>query len=169
MQVNETLAEREPVVELANGWKMVGTTTYGTVPSGNYFIGTSNGVQKFYKSKGTSKLRADRAYFIAPSTVNQTASSANFSYVMPAKNVVKSGVLERNIEPIDFDSRLFMIMGPDNVEDETDDISTMTVKIVNHVDDAIYNMNGQKVGDASSRNQLPKGVYISNNKKIVIK
>ena len=168
MQVDKTLSEVEPVVELENGWKMVGTTTYGTIPDGHYFIGTSNGVQKFYRSKGTSKLRAYRAYFVAPASETETASSANLSYVLFDKEEVNDASEDKAIQPINFDERLFIVMGPDEVP-EVDSVSPMTFKVVGHNDNGdIYNMHGQKVGDASTRNRLPKGVYISNNKKFVI-
>ena len=113
MQVDKTLSEVEPVVELENGWKMVGTTTYGTIPDGHYFIGTSNGVQKFYRSKGTSKLRAYRAYFVAPAseTETETASSANLSYVLFDKEEVNDASEDKAIQPINFDERLFIVMG----------------------------------------------------------
>ena len=164
------MSEVEPVVELENGWKMVGTTTYGTIPDGYYFIGTSNGVQKFYRSKGTSKLRAYRAYFVAPASEaeTETASSANLSYVLFDKEEVNDASEDKAIQPINFDERLFIVMGPDEVP-EVDSVSPMTFKVVGHNDNGdIYNMNGQKVGDAHTGNRLPKGVYISNNKKFVI-
>lgn len=169
MQVNNTLSEKEPVVELANGWKMVGTTTYDYVPTGDYFIGTSNGEQKFYKSKGTSKLRAYRAYFIAPTNGGMNASSANLSYALSAKRDVKEDEVENDIRPIDLENRVFVMLGPDDEEDDVDGISPV-FKVVNHSDDgAIFNMKGQKVGDASKRNSLPKGVYVANGKKFVVK
>ena len=33
----------------------------------------------------------------------------------------------------------------------------------------VYNMNGQYVGEAEDANSLPKGIYIVNGKKKVIK
>ena len=36
-------------------------------------------------------------------------------------------------------------------------------------DDSVYNLNGMKVGDGSSMQNLPKGIYIVKGKKVIIK
>ena len=99
------------------------------------------------------------------STETRVVSNA---YVFPDKEEVNDASEDKAIQPINFDERLFIVMGLDEVP-EVDSVSPITFKVVGHNDNGdIYNMHGQKVGDASTRNRLPKGVYISNNKKFVI-
>lgn len=164
MQIDETIAEREPVVELENGWKMVGTTTYDFIPKGAYYIGTSNGQQGFFQSKGTSKLRAYRAYFIAPK--EETISGAKeFSFVV-SNNKPQPEIKAREITPIDFESQLFKVFGPDEVITKIESVSPIRQSNTNG---PIYNLNGQRVGSSTETNKLSKGIYIVNGKKIVIK
>jgi hypothetical protein len=58
-----------------------------------------------------------------------------------------------------------------NELDETTDINNIEQSDnVQSDDDAIYDLNGRKVAEGKlSNGQLPKGIYIQNGKKIVIK
>ena len=73
IQVNEDYdADREPIVELQNGWKLVGTKNYGYVPADAKYL-----KDNYYYTAGNNKtiIRAYRAYFIAPADVNDMFSS----------------------------------------------------------------------------------------------
>jgi hypothetical protein len=50
---------------------------------------------------------------------------------------------------------------------KTTNIDPRTMQTIE--DGKVYNMNGQYVGEAEDANSLPKGVYIVNGKKKVIK
>lgn len=54
--------------------------------------------------------------------------------------------------------------------DITNGISDITVEGENNVNaTGIYNLNGQKVSDGTSTDNLPKGIYIVNGKKYVVR
>lgn len=51
---------------------------------------------------------------------------------------------------------------------DTDGISDITVE-AGAANDAVYNLQGVKVGTRGEMNSLPAGLYISNGKKVVVK
>ena len=74
IQVNEDYdVDREPIVELQNGWKLVGTKNYGYVPADAKYL-----KDNYYYTAGNNKtiIRAYRAYFVAPADVNDMFSSS---------------------------------------------------------------------------------------------
>lgn len=63
IQVNEAIGEHDPLVETANGWKMVGTTERGYVPAGAKYLVNN---KYFTAEENRAVIRAYRAYFVAP-------------------------------------------------------------------------------------------------------
>lgn len=171
MQVNNTLSEKEPVKELANGWKMIGTTTYDYVPTGAYFIGTKDGQQGFFKSAGNSKLRAYRAYFVAPNNTQQNISATNrFSFRVSKRNIHnESDELNRkNLDPNDPESKLYIPEDPSSMVSEDDGVPNSIRNTYSNDNGSIYDIFGRKMNE-NGNNSLTKGIYIQNGKKIIIK
>lgn len=171
MQVSNTLSEKEPVKELANGWKMIGTTTYDYVPTGAYFIGTKDGQQGFFKSAGNSKLRAYRAYFVAPNNTQQNISANNrFSFRVSKRNIHnESDELNRkNLDPNDPESKLYIPEDPSPMVSEDDGVPNSIRNTYSNNKGSIYDIFGRKMNE-NGNNSLSKGIYIQNGKKIIIK
>ena len=70
IQVKETIEEHAPIVELDNGWKLVGTTARGYVPAGAKYL---NKNYYYPAEENRTVIRAYRAYFVAPE--NEAAQS----------------------------------------------------------------------------------------------
>lgn len=171
MQVNNTLSEKEPVKELANGWKMMGTTTYDYVPNGAYFIGTKDGQQGFFKSKGTSKLRAFRAYFVAPTTSQQNISATTrFAFRVSKRNPTNESdqINRRILDPNDPHSTLYIPQDPSPFVSEDDGVPNSIKNINYNAKGYVYDIFGRKMNE-NGNNSLSKGIYIQNGKKIIIK
>ncbi|MBR6937783.1 MAG: M6 family metalloprotease domain-containing protein [Prevotella sp.] len=171
MQVSNTLSEKEPVKELANGWKMIGTTTYDYVPTGAYFIGTKDGQQGFFKSAGNSKLRAYRAYFVAPNNTQQNISATNrFSFRVSKRNIHnESDELNRkNLDPNDPESKLYIPEDPSSMVSEDGGVPNSIRNTYSNDNGSIYDIFGRKMNE-NGNNSLTKGIYIQNGKKIIIK
>lgn len=78
IQLNENMAECEPIIELENGWKMVGTKCLGYVPSGAKYLKDN---MYYTAMENKTIIRAYRAYFMAPEdTENQYSSTKDVVY-----------------------------------------------------------------------------------------
>ena len=159
MQVDKALADAGEISVTRDGWKFVGTKTYDNVPEGDVFISNN----KYYYSRGTSKLKAYRAYF-GPATATASAKAASFSTrfseAAPQEEATElPGAFSR--------SEMSLLNAPDDatlvtsIDGAPADINTRDA------DDGVYNLNGQKVGSQADLRHLPKGVYIVRGKKIV--
>lgn len=172
MQVNNTIAEKEPVVELSNGWKMMGTTSYGNIPKGAYFIGTKDGQQGFFKSSGTSKLRAYRAYFVAPENSEQNMSMATNKIAFKvSKHTGLNKSEEIGSKMIDMyapQSTLYVPQDPEQLVSEGDGVPNSIQNISLNGQGNVYDLFGRKIY-TNDDNAISKGIYIHHGKKIIIK
>lgn len=166
MQINTANADASVSLTTTDGWKFVGTKTYDKVPTGDIFISDN----LYYASKGDSKLKAYRAYFVPPTS--QKAMTRAGSETEIVAKIVDNQKLDYadefkkvSLDPNDPSSPLFdpnLYMAPTGIN---------TVKALTNVNkyQGVYNLNGQRVGDESSVKLLRKGIYIVNGKKVVIK
>jgi M6 family metalloprotease-like protein len=154
-QVNTANADTIPQVEV-NGWKFVGTKTYETVPTGDLFLSEN----KYYISEGTSKLKAYRAYLVPASGGSAKSFVNNFKEAEPNTFDVDNTTFFAN-------SDVSLLNAPEDIVTKIDGV-TVNMKVQTTCGD-IYNLNGQKVGSADDKDSLPKGVYVVNGKKVVIK
>lgn len=142
-------ASQTPTVTNGNT-SFVGTTSYGTIPSGDFFLSGN----KYYQSTGSSKLRAYRAY------IATTASAKSFGSWEVATPEVTEPV-EYYREPSELEAYLNI------VGDTPTGITTVGGSSIETANQKIYNLNGQYVGtDAKS---LKRGIYVIGGKKRIVK
>lgn len=73
VQINDNFSDKEPIVELPNGWKFVGTKTNGYVPVDAKYLKDN----KYYTAgKNKTVIKAYRAYFVAPDSEDIENNSA---------------------------------------------------------------------------------------------
>ena len=166
IQVNTASADIEPVVTTSDGWKLVGTKTYDVVPKGAYFM--SNNM--YYKSTGTTKLRAYRAYLVAPD--EQAASKKNIvTHFDDSKktNETAEEVREQGFARLRAKLDMNNIASPFFNPNATTGIDRNVVEMSSEKcsDNGVYNLAGQRVGTVG-KSSLPKGVYIANGKKFTV-
>lgn len=121
-----------------------------TIYDGNYFVGTDGKVHLLKGAPGGStKLSGTYAYIIGKmddGTQTSTTSMAKAAY--------------NNLTPVDMDGEVTGI----NFIDADGNVSPIL-----GINGKIYNLNGQVVSkDAKSANNLSKGIYIVNGKKVII-
>ena len=159
-------ANADATIELTteDGWKMVGAKTYDTIAEGNVFI--ANG--EYWTSKGASKLKAYRCYFV-PATSSNAKKMAKVSRLSIKKPKAETNIFEgHQINPEDpnssyFDPNLMLLSG------NTTGITVQDVQRQSLKDGKVYNMSGQRVADANAMGMLRPGIYIVNGKKVIIK
>jgi hypothetical protein len=169
MQINTTNTDATVSLTTSDGWKFVGTKTYDNVPAGDIFISDN----LYYASKGDSKLKAYRAYFVPSSTSSSEKAKARIG---SETEIVAKIADEQNLDCIDgFKAVSIDPRDPNSPLYDPNLFTNPTgINIVNASTKVngckgIYNLNGQRVGDAGSRMSLPKGIYIVDGKKVVIK
>jgi M6 family metalloprotease-like protein len=166
MQINTANADTTVILTTKDGWKFVGTKTYDKVPEGDIFISDN----LYYTSKGDSKLKAYRAYFVpSPSAAKaMTRAGGETEYIAKiVDNQTLDGVEFNGISlnPTDPTSPLY----DPNLLTNTTGINTVKTSASVIVSKGVYNLNGQRLGDENCVKSLPKGIYIVNGKKVVIK
>lgn len=169
MQINTTNMDATVSLTTSDGWKFVGTKTYDNVPAGDIFISDN----LYYASKGDSKLKAYRAYFVPSSTSSSEKAKARIG---SETEIVAKIADEQNLDCIDgFKAVSIDPRDPNSPLYDPNLFTNPTgINIVNASTKVngckgIYNLNGQRIGDAGSRMSLPKGIYIVDGKKVVIK
>jgi immune inhibitor A len=166
MQINTANADATVSLTTTDGWKFVGTKTYDNVPAGDIFISDN----LYYASKGDSKLKAYRAYFVPSPSAAKAMTRAGGDTEIVA-NIVDNQNLDgvefngKSIDPNDSNSPLY----DPNLHMDPTGINTIKALTNTSASKDIYNLNGQRVGDASCIKLLQKGIYIVNGKKVVIK
>jgi hypothetical protein len=166
MQINTANADATVSLTTTDGWKFVGTKTYDNVPAGDIFISDN----LYYASKGDSKLKAYRAYFVPSPSAAKAMTRAGGNTEIVA-NIVDNQNLDgvefngKSIDPNDSNSPLY----DPNLHMDPTGINTIKALSNTSASKDIYNLNGQRVGDASCIKLLQKGIYIVNGKKVVIK
>ena len=142
-----------------NGWTFVGTDAICKIPEGSYFISGDT----FYKSLGNSNTKAYRGYFTPSSIDAQTLNDASlikrqFENVVDDHETVimESKMMER------YDFMKFLTSINDVIDEEKGEAPR-------HLP-GIYSLSGQLVSDsASSVSSLPRGIYLVNGKKYIVK
>ena len=149
-------------------YNFVGTYTDRSMPQYCYYMGVSkSGVHKFYRSTTTSKTWNAYSAIIAPlgvATYTEDRRGENPTVVMSYSGVIDDteGVAHSRV------MFLFDNMGIEDLEnDETTAIETIDGVRVAPIKGKIYNLRGQYVGN--SIDLVPKGVYIVNGKKLIVR
>ena len=130
VQVNEDINEKDPVIELPNGWKMVGTKNYGYVPAEAIYL-----KDNYYYTAGANKtiIRAYRAYFVAPENTND-----NFGSPKDVVYNVKRNGLEDNTTTLRHATKT------DNKNDVVYDLYGRKLDASESLPKGIYIRNGKK-------------------------
>ncbi len=173
VQVNTTNAQADPVVEAPSGWKFVGTKEYAAVPAGAFFISDS----KFYKATGTAKLKAYRAFFQAPE--GQEVKAEDLKTTLKARRVddpkviraqeAEKKMMERMSVRFDSNNPESPLFNPNKINETgvySIEYAEAQQKAMN---DNVYTIGGQLVGKRSQLGNMPRGIYVVNGKKVVIK
>ena len=149
---------REPVVE-KDGWRMVGTKSYDYVPQGAYYV--SNNL--YYRASGSkAKLRAFRAYFVAPEGTESSMRGLANNYIKP---VVTKDEPWREISLIDMDNPASLFFDP-NKKDVTGKGVQVRLQPADNALPLVYDINGRCLGQRAV-STLPHGVYVVGGKKIL--
>ncbi|MBQ8046471.1 MAG: M6 family metalloprotease domain-containing protein [Prevotella sp.] len=138
-----------------DGWTFAGTKTSGLLPEGAYFISGN----KFYRSVGKSTSKAYRAYFVATEADSTEGVASGFSPTF---------LQDSDPEHVIFYDDVYGDMGVD-LDDVETSIDGVTSKNQSEAVDRIYNIQGQQVGTTATSRSLPKGIYIRNGRKVIIK
>lgn len=146
----EVQASETPTVT-SGSTSLVGATTYGTIPEGDYFLSDN----QYYQSTGTSKLRAFRAYITADETSGAKASGL-WQVMAPETKT-----------PVTFYREPSEIELYDIIKSAMATGITTVGHAVQSADSGIYNLSGQRVG--TDRSRLKKGIYVVGGKKIIVK
>lgn len=130
VQVNEDINEKDPVIALPNGWKMVGTKNYGYVPAEAIYM-----KDNYYYTAGANKtiIRAYRAYFVAPENTND-----NFGSPKDVVYNVKRNGLEDNTTTLRHATKT------DNKNDVVYDLYGRKLDASESLPKGIYIRNGKK-------------------------
>ncbi len=128
-----------------------------------------------YKMTGTM-VKADNALLYRDYYVN---SSGNITWLNATSSNVNSGYgwfkkINSDITARPMTLRYSSFLEDINYEDEDNVTTDLRIAVYENMgvntfgaDDTIYNLNGIKVGTGATLQQLPKGVYIVNGKKVV--
>ena len=149
-----------PLTTTADGWQFVGTTQVGTVPQGAFYLKDN----KYFESPGGTRIKAYRAYLVAPSGVTLSRSFASRFADAADDTSTNQGWREDGlIDCSDTDSP-YIYMDDNNHQQSVETVISQTSN-----DGIIYNLNGQKVGAVSSSPSLAKGIYVIGGHKYIIK
>ena len=173
VQVNTTNAQADPVVESPSGWKFVGTKEYTTLPEGVFYVSNS----EFYKAQGNAKLKAYRAYFQAPETEEVKMEDLKFS--LKAKRADDPKVIAAMQKEEAMQARMSVRFDPTNPESplfNPNKLNETGVYSIEYAEaqeraqnDNVYSLSGQRVGKRSQLSSMPRGIYIVNGKRVVVK
>jgi len=173
VQVNTTNAQADPVVEAPSGWKFVGTKEYAAVPAGAFFISDS----KFYKATGTAKLKAYRAYFQAPE--GQEVKAEDLKTTLKAHRADDPKVIAAKQKEEAMKARMSVRFDAENPESPLFNPNKMNETGVYSIEyaeaqqraqnDNVYSLSGQLMGKRGQLGNMPRGIYIVNGKRVVIK
>ncbi len=173
VQVNTTNAQADPVVESPSGWKFVGTKEYTTLPEGVFYVSNS----EFYKAHGNAKLKAYRAYFQAPETEEVKMEDLKFS--LKAKRADDPKVIAAMQKEEAMQARMSVRFDPTNPESplfNPNKLNETGVYSIEYAEaqeraqnDNVYSLSGQRVGKRSQLSSMPRGIYIVNGKRVVVK
>ena len=173
VQVNTTNAQADPVVEAPSGWKFVGTKEYAAVPAGAFFISDS----KFYKATGTAKLKAYRAYFQAPE--GQEVKAEDLKTTLKAHRADDPKVIAAKQKEEAMQARMSVRFDAENPESPLFNPNKMNETGVYSIEyaeaqqraqnDNVYNLSGQLMGKRHQLSNMPRGIYVVNGKRVVIK
>lgn len=156
IQVNDSTNHTEPIVELANGWKFVGTKSNGYVPEGARFLKNN---KHYIASDSTTRIRAYRAYFIAPKG-NDNILAQNNRQMSVAYHVTKSTKQPTATPtPINTASIESLFFYPKDILPTR---ITPKSKYIHQTPSHVYDLSGRKVTIPQG-----KGFYIINGKKWV--
>ena len=174
VQVNTTNANAEPVVESPSGWKFVGTKAYTTLPEGTFYVSNS----QFFKAQGNAKLKAYRAYFQAPE-VGEEVKMEDLKITMKARKTDDPKVIAAKQKEAERIEWLNNRLNPENPESplfNPNRINETGVYSVEYAEaqqkamnDNVYTIGGQLVGKRGQLGNMPRGIYVVNGKKVVIK
>lgn len=154
IQVSQDTDSIQPIVELANGWKFVGTKKDGYVPERARYLKDN---KHYMAGDNTTRIRAYRAYFVAPNDIDSPSQGQAKSQMTVAYNINRHQWLHQQTpEPIDTMSIESPFFEPNGQKPTA--ITHKTAQITEA--SSIYDLSGRKVTIPKN-----KGIYIIGGKK----
>ena len=152
-----TVASRNPQSETINyTYAFVGTHSKAPLMQYSYYLGKSSTTGKhqyFFYSGATATEKSQYKWNPFTALVRPSGGADDKSQFFPAASAPQG-------------ARMISLFGDDE-EDEPTGIKDVDVDVKNSADGKVFSLNGQYVG--TSLDNLPKGIYLVNGKKYMVR